>query len=718
MLLCATILGGVPRAYAQDAAPSKAPASVADESQDSDAGQASEIIVTAQRREQKLQDVPLAISALDGAQLSSRGVFRAIDIVTQIPGIQVSAAGGGTVNSFNIRGVTQNAFALSLESPIAVYLDESYISSNAIVNLSVFDIDRVEVLRGPQGTLFGRNANGGVVRYISARPTDESTGFISLDLGSSGRIRMEGAVGGPLAEGLNFRVSGVRERDNGLIKNDIGPAAQQTDDYSIRGQLAFESGNFDGLLKLQFAKEDDNRGGYSHAVALGGVELTDPRAVDFGGYRDADGNPFTGSFDFPGFNRNKVLDLTGVFNLELGDVVLTSATNYQDINNDYGEDSDVSPNSVYHYERGGDVKQFSQELRAAIDKGPLNAVVGAYYLRISGDYYTNQFGQLFFGDATEIATADQVTRSYAFFGQATLELNDKISVEIGARYSNDRKTFAYRSTNVFDIFTPGPIAVNRTFPDDGISARGQINYRPDSSNLIYFGINRGIKSGGLNFPLFPQDPALLPFNGETLTDYEGGWKATIASGTTLNISAFHYDYKGYQAFSFDGLATRVINANARMSGGELEFQSRPIEGLELNVGMSYLTNRVRDVPLAASRTGVERSPFSPRWTVNGLVRYSWQALGGDLHVQADGNWRDRQTFNLVVTPSQREPGYALFNANIGFTSASGWSVSAYVRNLFDERYRVQSFDTSGDFGANEDTFGARRWFGANLSYRW
>lgn len=437
VLLCVATLAGATQTHAQTAPSEASQASNSETSAantDANDANTSEIIVTAQRRKQRLQDVPMAISAIDGSKLASRGVFRAIDIVTQIPGIQVSAAGGGTVNSFNIRGVTQNAFAGSLESPIAVYLDESYLSSNSIVNLSVFDIDRVEVLRGPQGTLFGRNANGGVVRYISARPTDQFTGFVSLDAGSSGRLRAEAAVGGPLGDGLSFRISGIGERDNGLIKNDIGRNAQQTSDFAFRGQLAFKRENFDALLKVQYVKEDDNRGGYSHSVARNGSVVTDPAAVDFGGYRDRDGNPFTGSFDFPGYNRNKVWDLTSLINLNLGDVVLTSATNYQDVKNNYAEDSDVSPNSVYHYERGGYYKQFSQEVRAALNTGPLNAVLGVYYLRISGNYYTNQFGQLFFGNQTETATADQVTRSYAFFGQATVKLDDKFSVELGGRY--------------------------------------------------------------------------------------------------------------------------------------------------------------------------------------------------------------------------------------------------------------------------------------------
>ncbi len=698
--------------------PAEQPAAVQQSDENNNDDSYGEIIVTAQKREQRLQDVPIAISAIGGEELASRGVFRVIDIVTQVPGVQVSAAGGGTVNSFNIRGVTQNAFAGSLESPIAVYQDESYLSSNSIVNLSVFDIDRVEVLRGPQGTLFGRNANGGVVRYITVRPTSDASGFASLDLGSSGRIRMEGAFGGPLTNDLSYRISGIRQRDDGLIKNDIGANVQQTDDWAIRGQLAYKGANWDALFKVQYLKENSNRGGYSHVVATNGVEVTNPSALDFGGYRDVDNNPFTGSFDFPGFNRNKVLDVTGTFNIALGDVTITSSSNFQDIQNQYGEDSDVSPNSVYHYERGGDMKQFSQEIRAAYSAGSLNLIAGAYYLRIAGEYYTRQFGQLFFGNDTEIATADQVTRSYAIFGQADIKFDDKFGAEFGIRYSNDRKTFTYASTNIFNIYQPGPVLFDTVYPDDGFSAKAQLNYRPDSDNLIYIGVNRGIKSGGLNFPLFPQDPAFLPFKGETLTDYEGGWKATLNRNTILNLSVFHYDYKGYQAFSFDGLATRIVNTNAKMTGGEIEFQAKPLDGLDLNLGMSYLTNDVRDVPLAASVTGNEKSPFSPKWTVNGLVRYTWEGADGMFHVQADGSWRDKQTFNLVVTPSQRESAYALFNLNIGYKNDANWSVSASVRNLFDQRYRVQSFDTSRDWGANEDTFGTRRWYGVNLTYRW
>ncbi len=677
-----------------------------------------EIVVTAQKREQKLQDVAMSISAIGGDRLEDLGVKTGLDIVSQIPGLQVSGAGGGTVNAFNIRGVTQNAFAASLESPIAVYQDESYLSLNSIVDLGMFDIDRVEVMRGPQGTLFGRNATGGVVRYITAQPSKRSEGRVGLEIGEEGRIRVEGAVGGPITDSVSYRISGVRNRDDGLIKNRIGANAMQSDNWSLRGQLAIEGESLSALLKAQYLKEDSNRGGYAHVLASSGKYVTNPLATDAFGYREPDNDPFTASLDFPGWNKNEVIDLTATLDWKFGSVALTSVTNYQGVKNDYAEDSDVSPISVYHYNRGADVDQFSQELRASWSTDRTTNLLGIYFLRIDGVYFTNQFGDGFFGGGTEEADTDQVTTSYAVFGQTEVTLTDKTSVEVGARYSHDKKDYLYTSTNIFGIFQPGPVNVAREQSDDGISARLQFNYRPQDGMLLYVGYNRGIKSGGLNFPLFPQDPALLPFKGEALTSYETGVKASLGTGAELNVSAFYYKYDDYQAFSFDGLATRVINVNAKMAGGEAELRMTPIKGLELNLGMSYLWNEISDVPLAVS-DGTERAPFAPRWTANGLARYSWPALSGTLSAQVDGSWRSRQNFNLVPTPVLEEPGYAVFNMRIAYASADDrWTAALAVHNLTDEKYRFYSFDTSNDWGALEDIPAVRRWYGVSVSYKW
>jgi iron complex outermembrane receptor protein len=615
--------------------------------------------------------------------------------------------------------VTQNAFAGSLESPIAVYIDESYLALNTTINLSLFDIDRVEVLRGPQGTLFGRNATGGLVRYITNKPSQTPEGNIGFEFGEDGRIKAEAAVNQPLSEKAAIRLAGVYNHDNGLIKNISGPNQMQTNDYAIRGQLLVEpTESLSLLLKAQYADENDAKGGYAHVVGRSGNYVTNPSTLDFFGYKDADGDPYTSSTDYPGYKKTNVFDVTLTADWKLGDFTLTSATNYQKINDDYGEDADITPLSVYNYQKSATVKQYSQELRLGYESDSFNGVLGVYHLVIDGFYGTRQTGQVYFGSDEEIATVDQKTKTWAVFAQGDLKLTDTLSVVFGGRYSWDRKDFDYNSTNVFDIYQPGPLQVQQVFKDDDYSLKAQLNYRPNRDWLFYAGINRGIKSGGLNFPLFPYDPALFPFRGEVLTAYEAGFKATIAPRTTLNVSAFYYDYDGYQAFSFDGLAARVLNVNAKMHGGEIEFQSEPLRGLELNLGMSYLENTVRDVPLVIS-SGTEKAALSPKFTFNGLLKYSWNGLGGRLSAQVDGNWRDKVTFNLVPTPVLREGAYGILNARLGYkTSDEKWSFSVFAQNLTNTRYRFYSFDTTGDFGAIENVPGVPRWFGASIGYKW
>lgn len=678
-----------------------------------------EIIVTAQKREENLQDVGISITAISGTQLSELGVSSGIDIVNQVPGIQVSGAGAGTNNGFNIRGVTQNAFAASLESPIAVYLDDSYLALNSMIDLALFDIQRAEVLRGPQGTLFGRNATGGLVRYITQRPSDEAGGFIDVEVGETGRRRVEAAVGGAITKGVSGRLSGVFNRNDGLIRNNTGPNQMQTDDYSIRGQLLFEPNDaLSWLLRAQYSNEDSAKGGYAHVVARNGRVSSNPALKDFFGYRDVDGDPYTGSYDFAGYKKSEIVDLSSNLDWTIGDIVVSSVTNYQNIEDGFGEDSDVSPNNVYHYEKTNDVDQFSQELRLSYSDQRLDLVVGGYYLLIDGVYGTKQTGDVFFGSETELTVVDQKTSSIAIFGQSEIKLSDRMKLVAGGRYSRDEKDFSYDSSNVFGLVAPGPFRLKDTFTDDGISAKLQLNFRPNDDWLWYAGVNRGIKAGGFNYPLFPTPANLYKFEGEVLTSYEAGFKSSLGNWTTLNVSAFYYDYDGYQAFSFDGLAARVVNVNAEMYGGEAELVARPFSGLELVLGVSFLENEVRDVPLAVS-DGTEKAAISPKMTLNGLIRYEWPAFDGTLSAQMDGNWKDDVTFNLVPTPALREKAYGLLNARIAYTDQNEkWSAAVFVRNLADQYYRVYSFDTSGDFGALEDVPGTPRWFGASISYNW
>lgn len=685
-----------------------------------------EIIVTAQKREENLQDVAISVAAFSGRQMAELGLTHATDLVKQVPGLKVSGAGGGTVAAFSIRGVTQNDFAGGQESPVAVYVDEAYISQSYVTGFSLFDLERAEVLRGPQGTLFGRNATGGLVQYVTRKPSQEAEGYVDLQLGEDGRQRAEAAVGGGLGSSVSGRLSAVREKDDGLMRNDIGPNTMETDNYALRGQLLIEaSPDVDVLLKAQYGKENGTRGGYAHHVAFNGAFAKNPNATDFFGYRDADGDPFTVSQDFDGYYSAEVKDLLARVEWRTGDITVTSVSNYQDIEHGYGEDADVSPNDIYNYEAANDVSQFSQEFRLAWDTDSMRNVIGAFYLRIDGNHDTRQTGDAYFGTGVgypagtaELTMTDQETETWAIFGQTDIDLAELWTLTLGGRVNRDSKDFDFFSTDIY-FLQGGDFGYQDSFSDTDWSAKAQLNYRPTDGWLLYAGVSRGIKSGGFNQPLFPIAASDFPFKGETLVSFEVGMKADLTDTMRLNASAFYYDYSDYQAYSFDGFATFLFNADAESYGAEFEFIANPVEGLDIMLGLAWLDTEATDVPATISATGKETPPLSPDFSFNSLIRYEWPALGGTLNVQLDYGWQDDQNFNLIYTPVVEEKAYGIANLRLGYASPDDtWSAAVWVKNVGDEDYRTYSFDTTAFFGSTEDVPGLERWFGGGVTYRW
>ncbi|MGA0129116.1 MAG: TonB-dependent receptor [Burkholderiales bacterium] len=684
-----------------------------------------EVLVTAQKREQSIQDVGVSVTAFTGDQLTSLGFTNSIDIIAQTPGLEVSGAGGGSINSFTIRGVTQNDFAASQEGPVAVYVDDAYISTNVVTGFSLFDLARVEVLRGPQGTLFGRNATGGLIHYISQGPTQESEGFIDVELGEDARRRVEVAVSGPLSDTVAGRLSGVYNKRDGLIENDIGPDMMSRDDFSIRGQLLFNpSDDLSVLLKAQYSDEDSIRGGYAHTLSYNGAYVTDPSATDFFGYR-SEGGTWNQSNDFAGVFQAEATNLSLTVNWDTGTATFTSITNYQDIDHVYGEDADASPYDIYNYMGTTDVKQFSQEFRLSWDGERSRSVVGLFYLNIDGEYGTEQSGDAYFGTGvgypagtSEVVLADQETVTYAIFGQTEIDLSDALMLTLGLRYNYDDKEYEFSSSDIYYI-QGGNFDYADSFSDGDWSGKVQLDYRPSEDWLIYAGINRGIKSGGYNLPLFPIAANDFKFDGETLTSFEVGVKGNLTPTTRLNASVYRYDYEDYQAYSFDGFATFLFNAEAEMTGAEIELVSSPVDGLDILIGASFLDAEVTNVPLSISAAGKEDAVLAPDLSFNALIRYRWETSMGAVAIQLDGNWKDDHKFNLSYTPVIEEKAYGVANASISLTSADErWSARLFVRNLTDEEYRSYAFDSSGYFGSIEDVPGLERWVGGSVRYKW
>lgn len=355
-----------------------------------------EVTVTAQKREQSIQDVGIAITAFSGEQMQELSMSSAIDIVAQTPGLTVARPGAGAINIFSVRGVTQADFAANQEGPVAVYVDEGYVSQNTVSNFTMFDLERVETLRGPQGTLFGRNATGGLVQYITRKPSQDADGFAEVQLGSQGRKRIESAIGGGLSDRVSARLSAVWNKSDGLMKNTIGKDGQAADDWAVRGQLLWQpSDSVELLLKGEYAKSDALSGSYHHRVALNG-EFAPAPATDFFGYRNPDeGNLWKGAWDYPGFNKADVKHGTARLKWNIGAAEIDYIADVQDINHNYGEDSEGSPANVFNYTQSTDVQQWSQELRASWALDKTNLVAGVFFLDIDGDFVQRSlvFGQ-------------------------------------------------------------------------------------------------------------------------------------------------------------------------------------------------------------------------------------------------------------------------------------------------------------------------------------
>ena len=564
------------------------------------------------------------------------------------------------------------------------------------------------------------------MQYVTRKPSQEAEGYVDLQLGEDGRQRAEAAVGGGLGSSVSGRLSAVREKDDGLIRNDIGPNTMEADNYALRGQLLIEaSPDVDVLLKAQYGKENGTRGGYAHHVAFNGAFAKNPNATDFFGYRDADGDPFTVSQDFDGYYSAEVKDLLARVEWRTGDITVTSVSNYQDIEHGYGEDADVSPNDIYNYEAANDVSQFSQEFRLAWDTDSMRNVIGAYYLRIDGNHDTRQTGDAYFGTGVgypagtaELTMTDQETETWAIFGQTDIDLAELWTLTLGGRVNRDSKDFDFFSTDIY-FLQGGDFGYQDSFSDTDWSAKAQLNYRPTDGWLLYAGVSRGIKSGGFNQPLFPIAASDFPFKGETLVSFEVGMKADLTDTMRLNASAFYYDYSDYQAYSFDGFATFLFNADAESYGAEFEFIANPVEGLDIMLGLAWLDTEATDVPATISATGKETPPLSPDFSFNSLIRYEWPALGGTLNVQLDYVWQDDPNFTLIYTPVVEEKAYGIANLRLGYASPDDtWSAAVWVKNVGDEDYRTYSFDTTAFFGSTEDVPGLERWFGGGVTYRW
>ncbi len=713
-----------------------------------------EIVVVAQKREQPLLDVGISITAFDQERLRQLRMRASEDIANQTPGLQAASfSGDPTVMLFAIRGVGQNDFTDHHEGPTAVYVDEVYVSALGGVGFQLFDLEGVEVLRGPQGTLFGRNATGGLLHYLTRRPGQEFDAYADLTVGDFNMLRLEAGVGGPISDSVSGRLSVLSHTADGYIDNRGGPDVRGVDHQAIRAQLGVELGEQANLrVKLAAARDNDPvTGAFQQRASVPGTDglgayLPDDVNADFFGlgscpgcdplgYRDDDGDPQAGEYDQVGVLDRELLAATVFFDWANDTLAFTSITDLTEIDKRYGEDSDGSPNPLAFFETDQDARQFSQELRLTGTSDVLTWTAGLYYLDIDGDY-GNVFGSPAF-DANQLNTYSLSTRSSAIFGQIEYAFADSWRLVAGARWTNESKDFEYQpacvgtgcvgffvfpgSGVVSDIggFTAETVGGLTERDEDNWAGKLQLEWLGENA-IAYAGITRGHKAGGFNAPLdgllFAEE---MIYDEEILTNYEIGYKSmSFDQRLLLSAAAFYYDYDDKQAFTFSGFTTYLLNRPAEAYGGELELTARPGSGWELGFGAAFLEATVDNVPLPSGREAEQQMSQAPELTLNAMLRKSWPLRAGSMTLQLDGFYVGEQYFNTINHPTALAEAYAVFNASVGYIAPSGrWDANVFVENLGDEEFVTYAIDVSS-FGYSLLSYGRPRWWGLQFRYRW
>jgi iron complex outermembrane receptor protein len=690
-----------------------------------------EITVTAQKREQSAQDIPVSVTVLSGEDLLQLGIENSNGVADYTPGLTISPVFGvGNIPNIAIRGIGLNDFRDYHESPSAVYVDEVYKAALASLDFQLFDIDRVEVLKGPQGTLFGRNATGGLIQYVTKKPTDEAEGYARLGAGNFGDMKVEGAFGGPISDSISGRIAAIYHKNDGIQHNvnPVGEDANQTDLTAVRGQLKFKFADQGFLLFTGEAAKNDNPGGnpYRYVPSFVGTDGLSDRDL-------ANRDVVVGTSDLNDINVSGGLKVdsdykAGTARLEWGfdSFDFVSISNYQDFEKRQIQDCDSSPADFCFTLYDSNTKQFSQELRLQGDRDKLQWDAGLYYFNLKTDGLQSLAGPIagfFIAPGTNSTTTsfDTETTSWAAFGQVAYSVSDRVTLIGGLRYTDDKKdmTQIFLLTDPEDAlgFTGGVPYPKETQDENNVSYSAKITWDVNDTTMLYGGISNAFKAGTFNSGFGPVDPAAYSVKPEELTSYEIGFKSELGGGRQrLTGAVFYYDYKDSQAFIYRNLNQLLFNADATVTGAELEWTALPIDSLEISAGISLLDTTVKDVQDGSGAIRDRKMVLAPDLSMNAMARYTWDLSGGSaLAAQLDGNYSSDVYFDNLNQPGLKEGAYTKLNARLSWMSNDDrWEVAAWVRNLTDERYRIYAFDLTADLGYIQDTYATPRTYGVSL----
>lgn len=671
-----------------------------------------EVIVSAQRREEDLQSVPISISALTARDLENSGIAGTLDLQMVIPGLTNTI----TMSSPTpfIRGVGSSDIAPSNEGAVATYVDGIYMAATPAGLFAFNNLERVEVLKGPQGTLFGRNATGGLIQVITKDPTEETTGNVSVGYGNFDTVSSSAYFSAGLASHLAGDLALVySDQGEGWGENLFtGQEVYKTDDVGLRSKVRFDNGDTTITLAGLYFRHKSDVGGawrvYPGATLLNGDTLN---KVGFYNIND--------NLIHSGYTENVVPSLTITRNV--GFASLVSLTSYQRTTANIVVGTDAVPIVVSKGNVTQSVTAVTQELQlvSPLDS-PVKWIVGAFYMHRNGDYDPIEITSRF---ADIKIYGEQTTSSVASFGQLTVPITKTNNITAGVRYNMDsQRANTLAHVNGFQVGNTS--YANEDF--DSLSFRLSADQRIGEDLLLYASYNRGFKGGLFNLANYPiSNGRALP---EKLDSYEVGFKSDLFDRRLrLNGSAYYYNYQDLQQVFVQGPSVVTLNArSAHLKGLELEGQMALADGLQVHAGLSWMpqaqyitfTGAPITTPVAGGgNTTVvgsvagNRMPRSSRIQTNLGIDYTVLTRVGRLAFNLTQNYLSR--FYWVPDNRISQAPYQLFNAQAKLTFARGLAVALWGKNIGAKEYQV--FGTSTD---NGDTGipGAPRTYGATVSY--
>lgn len=706
-----------------------------------------EIIVTARRREESVQTVPISLAVISAQSLEKQSLFSLRDAGNTVPNLAISshAAQGTSAPVIMLRGVGQLQADLSNDPGVGIYVDGVYIGRNQGIDFNLLDLEQIEVLRGPQGTLFGRNTTGGALNITTKRPTQEFGGTVGVRLGNYDRRDVDAQINLPLTDQLAARISaGYRSEDGYGSRLDYA-TGRKTGEYgdtnrgSTRGQLLWTPGDaYEMRAIVDWSKTDQSASTRSlRALNPSGIidQLNGLSDIPFD-ENMLTSNEFNNYATGPNFDEEEGLGAAVIQTWQPdGDTLqsVKSITSYRKVSTHVGVDFDGSPILILDSTYDVRQKQYAQEFQfngASLQKR-LDWTLGLYFFREDASFRQESpvLPEFFLAGGPDIGfvvPSEQRTTSYAAYGQGSYHLTDRLTLTAGLRYTVDKKELGREK---YSYYSHAVVIPHQSFEEDwgALTPHADLAFRITPDVLTYVSVSEGFRSGGFNSnPTTAADTA--PFDPEYLWTYEAGLKSEwLERRVKLNAAVFHSKYEDMQ-FSVNtvlpnGSPVKIYRnaGSATIDGFELEATLQPVDSLTFNLGVGYTDATYTNLDASSGVLKGSRFPGTPEWSVSSALEYQADiGANAALSARVDYTWKSSLLMELVPAvgpdPTPRQDAYGLLDARVALSSArSTWSAGVFGKNLTDERYMTAAHDWGG-LGYKDSVWATPRQYGVFLSY--